>query len=80
MYQKYFKVRPKENYKLLGTNAVLDKNLVYLAIDATNQPDWKAGGLIFVQFIPGGSPAADSDMGERTVDGFLLKSGEYAKV
>ena len=80
MNQKYFKVRPKENYKLLGTNAVLNKNLVYLAIDATNQPNWKTGGLIFVQFIPGGFPATDGDMGERAVDGFLLKSGEYIKV
>jgi len=40
-------VKPNMNYKLLGTNIVLDKNKVYTAIIATNQPDYIERGLIF---------------------------------
>jgi hypothetical protein len=45
------KVKPNESYKLLGTSITLDKNLVYDADHATNQPDWKERGLIFVEEI-----------------------------
>ena len=42
------RVRPLENYKLLGTDIKLDKTKVYNAVHATNQPEWEDRGLIFV--------------------------------
>jgi hypothetical protein len=42
------KVKPLENFKLLGTSIVLDKNVTYNATWATNQPDWKRDCKIFV--------------------------------
>ena len=42
------RVRPKMNFKMMGTSETLDKTKAYKAIKATNQPDWKAKGLIFV--------------------------------
>jgi hypothetical protein len=60
------RVRPLENYELLGTEIKLDKTKVYNAVPATNQPDWKAKGLIFV----------DDDHHF----GFLLSQTEYAEV
>jgi hypothetical protein len=57
------RVRPLESYKLLGTEIELDKNKVYDAVPATNQPDWETKGLIFV----------DDDYHF----GFLLRQGEY---
>ena len=46
-------VKPKENYRLLGTYPVitLNKNKVYKAIIATNQPDYKEKGLVFCDDI-----------------------------
>jgi hypothetical protein len=44
------RVRPLGNYELLGTEIKLDKTKVYDAVLATNQPDWEAKGLIFVNF------------------------------
>lgn len=44
-------VKPKENYKLLGTSIELDKERVYDAVKATNQPNYKQEGLIFVNDI-----------------------------
>jgi hypothetical protein len=43
------KIQPKENYKLLGTYPVikLDKNKIYNAVIADNQPDYKKKGLVF---------------------------------
>ena len=43
------KIQPKENYELLGTYPVikLDKNKVYNAVIADNQPDYKKKGLVF---------------------------------
>jgi len=40
-------VKPIEDYKLLGTSIVLDKNKVYHACLATNQPNWKEREAIF---------------------------------
>ena len=42
-------IKPKENYRLLGTYPVitLDRNKVYKAIIATNQPNYKENGLVF---------------------------------
>jgi len=47
------KIKPKENYRLLGTYPVvtLDKNKVYKAIIATNQPNYKEKGLVFCDHI-----------------------------
>ena len=45
------KVKPKENYKLLGTSIVLNKDKIYNAVIATNQPNYKEKGLIFVNEV-----------------------------
>ena len=42
------RVRPKMNFKMMGTSETLDKTRAYSATKATNQPDWEAKGLIFV--------------------------------
>lgn len=57
--------RPLHNYKLGGTNIVLDHTKTYDASHATNLPDWKEKGLIFIH--------------ERKHDpvGVLLQEGEY---
>lgn len=60
------KVRPNENYRLLGTSIVLDNTKSYNYSHATNQPDWKEKGLIFVH---------ESD--EDDCVGVLLGTGEY---
>ena len=46
-------IKPKENYRLLGTYPVitLDRNKVYKAIIATNQPNYKENGLVFCDDI-----------------------------
>ena len=41
------KIRPLENYKLLGTSIQLDKTQVYDAIPASNQPDYIRDGKVF---------------------------------
>lgn len=61
MKRKSFKIRPKLDYKLLGTSLQLDKTKTYEAIWAKNQPDWEERELIFVGPEPG----------------FLLERGEY---
>jgi hypothetical protein len=60
------KVRPLENYRLLGTAIVLDNTKVYSASHAENQPNWKEKGLIFVH-------ESDDD----DCVGVLLCEGEY---
>ncbi len=45
------RVKPNENYKLLGTSIELDKERVYDAVKATNQPNYEEEGLIFVSEI-----------------------------
>tara|TARA_R100000781_G_C4035318_1_gene112038 strand:+ start:338 stop:511 length:174 start_codon:yes stop_codon:yes gene_type:complete len=45
------KVKPKRNYKLLGTSIVLNKDKIYNAVIATNQPNYKEKGLIFVNEV-----------------------------
>ena len=45
------KIKPNENYHLLGTNIKLNKNKIYNGIIATNQPNYKKEGLIFVNEI-----------------------------
>lgn len=58
------KVKPLENYKLLGTPVVLDKNTAYEATWATNQPDWLRERKLFVGDNPG----------------VLLSAGEYVLI
>ena len=45
------KVKLKLNYHLLGTNIKLNKNKIYEGIKATNIPNYKKEGLIFVNEI-----------------------------
>jgi hypothetical protein len=59
------KVKPNENYRLLGTDVTLDKDLIYSATIATNQPDYIEKSKIFVIY----------DI--KREDGFLLERGEY---
>ena len=42
------KIKPNDNFRLLGTDIELDKNKIYEAEDASNIPDHKELGLIFV--------------------------------
>jgi len=42
------KIKPNENYKLLGTNIELSKDTVYTVEFATNIPNWKEKGSVFV--------------------------------
>ena len=44
-------IKPKENYKLLGTGIRLNKEKVYKATLATNQPNYKKLGLIFADDV-----------------------------
>lgn len=60
------KVRPLENYRLYNYSIVLDNTKVYSASHATNQPNWKENGLIFVH---------ESD--DEDCVGILLREGEY---
>lgn len=41
-------IKPNLNYKLLGTEIKLNKNKVYEGEIATNQPNYKKLGLMFV--------------------------------
>ena len=45
------RVKPKLNYQLLGTSIRLNSKKVYRATIASNQPDYKKQGLIFVRGI-----------------------------
>ena len=45
------KVRPKENYKLYCTRIKISKDKIYDAVIATNQPNYKEEGKIFVDEI-----------------------------
>lgn len=46
-----FRVRPAINYKLLGTGIQLSSRRTYEATPATNQPDWQARELVFVNDV-----------------------------
>jgi hypothetical protein len=77
----FYRVRPKENFLLWGTGIRLDKTKKYWAVDATNQPDWKRKGLIFVQFSYGGKPATKAEaLDPHGADGFLLSWKDVVKV
>jgi len=58
------KIQPKLNYSMSGYGQ-LNKDKIYSTVDATNQPNWKEEGKIFVE--------ANDDL---TIE-LLLKKGEY---
>ena len=69
-------IKPKMNFSMAGVPGLrLDKNKLYRAIDAINQPGWREGGLIFVQYIGSGRPATGSEL--RHARGFLLGRSDY---
>ena len=45
------KVIPNESFQLLGTSISIQKGKTYEAIEATNQPNHKEKGLVFVNEI-----------------------------
>lgn len=59
-------VQPNLSYQLLGTNDKLHKDRTYRAIPATNQPDYKKKGLVFVY--------------DHHLNGILLSRDEYKVV
>ena len=63
------KVKPKLAYRHVNypKSTALDPSVTYEAVHATNQPNWKEEGKIFVDG-PGGAPE------------MLLVSGEYTIV
>ena len=60
------RIKPKENYILLGTSIKLNKDKIYPGSYATNQPDYKKRQSIFVYY--------DNHGGS-----MLLTKGEYTK-
>jgi hypothetical protein len=71
----YFRVKPLDDFHLAGTQIRLDKTKTYWAMHATNLPDWKAKGKVFLQVERDGSPAVKADL--EHADGFLLQGGDY---
>lgn len=61
------RVRPLNDFKMLGSRISVSKDKVYDAIPATNQPNWEERGLIFIQ----GAEGDTSDIG------FLLDNTDY---
>jgi hypothetical protein len=61
------KVRPLEDYWLMGTEFKLDSTKVYDATHATNLPDWEAKGKIFVHL----------DVEDLDGVAIVLEKGEY---
>lgn len=60
------KIKMLQTCKLLGTYPIwtFHKGRLYNAVYATNQPNWKANGLVFAQKINGN-------------ENILLRKGEY---
>jgi len=63
------RVRPLNDFKMLGTRIRVSKDKIYDAIHATNQPNWESRGLVFIM----------NAEGDTTELGFLLDSTEYEK-
>jgi len=68
-------VKPTQAFKLLGTGIVLDPKRVYLAVNATNIPDWRATRSVFLLVNGDGSPASIQDAA--TSHSFLLSGVDY---
>ena len=72
------KVKPNADFHLLGTLIRLDKRRTYLAIPASNQPEWERRGLVFLQVDYKGNPSTCPL--EEHAYGFLLGREDYTTV
>ncbi|RZD54491.1 MAG: hypothetical protein CXT67_00310 [Methanobacteriota archaeon] len=61
------RVRPLNDFKMLGSGIQVSKDKIYDAVHATNQPNWESRGLVFIQ----------NAEGDTTELGFLLDSTDY---
>ena len=64
------RVRPLNDFKMLGSGIQVSKDKIYDAVHATNQPNWESRGLVFIQ----------NAEGDTTELGFLLDSTDYEVV
>jgi len=64
------RIRPRNDFKLLGTGIHVSKDKIYNAFHATNQPNWESRGLVFII----------NAEGDTTELGFLLDSTDYEVV
>lgn len=64
------RVRPRNDFKMLGTRIQVSKDKIYDAIHATNQPNWESRGLVFII----------NAEGDTTELGFLLDSTDYEMI
>ena len=55
-YPDTFVVRPRSDFKLMGSGLSLSATKTYTAIDAINQPNWESRGLIFIIDAEGDDP------------------------
>ena len=69
-YPDTFVVRPRSDFRLMGSGLSLSETKTYTAIDAINQPNWESRGLVFVL-------DAEGDTGNI---GFLLDKHDYVVV
>ena len=69
-YPDTFVVRPRSDFKLMGSGISVSSSKTYTAIDAINQPNWESRGLVFVL-------DAEGDTGNI---GFLLDQHDYVVV
>tara|TARA_R100001510_G_scaffold48325_1_gene46045 strand:+ start:136 stop:417 length:282 start_codon:yes stop_codon:yes gene_type:complete len=69
-YPNTFVVRPRSDFKLMGSGISVSSSKTYTAIDAINQPNWESRGLVFVL-------DAEGDTGNI---GFLLDKHDYVVV
>ena len=71
-YPNTFVVRPRSDFRMLGSRLSLLETKTYTAIDAINQPNWESRGLVFVLDAEGDDP-------ENPL-GFLLDKHDYVVV
>jgi len=64
------RVRPLNDFKMLGSGIQVSKDKIYDAVHATNQPNWESRGLVFIQ----------NAEGDTTELGFLLDSTDYEAI
>ena len=69
-YPDTFVVRPRSDFKLMGSGISVSSSKPYTAIDAINQPNWESRGLVFVL-------DAEGDTGNI---GFRLAQHDYVVV
>jgi hypothetical protein len=69
-YPNTIVVRPRSDFRMLGSGISVSSSKTYTAIDAVNQPDWKTRGLVFI---------LDAE-GDTTNLGFLIDKHDYVVV